>query len=173
MNNENEMGLNYDLLAIIQMIKNDSGHNPGKKQLQKLIYLVQAKGVDLGYEYGIHFYGPFSEDLSRDLMSLCVFGEVDFTNVNNTHEIVPSITPVEMSLNEDDIKVVKNIIYDYRSKTPYDLELLTTTHFIAENLGGTKSDILTGVKKIKGDKYRDSSIIEAIDLVRNEFIHTH
>jgi len=161
--------MNTDLLTIIQKIKQESGHDPGKKQLQKLIYLIQAKGVDLGYEYGIHFYGPYSEELSRDLLSLCVNGYVDFRMDGQTHKIVPSNTPVEMDTVHINPEIVDLIINQYKDSPPSYLELITTAHFAAANLGNSEEEILIGVEKIKGDKYSTPMIIDAIKHIKTEY----
>lgn len=161
--------MNENLLAIIQKIKNESGYNPGKKQLQKLIYLIQAKGIDLNYEYGIHFYGPYAEALSQDLLSLYVIGQVDFHVKGQTHEVIPSDRPAEMSLSSDDSTLVDKIIRQYKDYSPYKLELITTAHFIAANLGSSDEEILAGMKKVKKDKYSESEIREAISHLRAEY----
>jgi uncharacterized protein YwgA len=38
--------------------------------LQKMIYLVQAAGVHLGYTYGWYLRGPYSRELTRDAFSV-------------------------------------------------------------------------------------------------------
>ena len=43
---------------IVKRINDIWGKKPGKKTLQKLVYLIQQKGINLNYDYGIHFYGP-------------------------------------------------------------------------------------------------------------------
>ena len=35
---------------------------PCKKTLQKIVFLIEAKHVNIGCDYGIHFYGPYSAD---------------------------------------------------------------------------------------------------------------
>ena len=163
-------GLNTDLLAIIQKIKHECGENPGKKQLQKLVYLIQAKGVSLGYEYDIHFYGPYSEELSHDLLSLCVHCRVDFSVEGQTHKIVPfDKEPVEMTLSKDHSAVVDNLIRQYKDISPSELELITTTHFVAENLGSSEEEILAGVKRIKGNKYPERDIKDVVRHIKAEY----
>ena len=36
-----------------------------RKRLQKCIYLIQEAGCDLGAEYELHLYGPYSRDVAR------------------------------------------------------------------------------------------------------------
>ena len=161
--------MNTDLLAIIQKIKRESGRDPGKKQLQKLVYLIQAKGVDLGYEYGIHFYGPYSEEVSQDLLSLCVNGLVDFRMEGQAHKIVPSDMSDDTAAVHGDPEIVNSVINQYKDATPYYLELITTTHFAAANLGSSDAEILNGVKRIKGDKYPVPMIMDAIAHIKANY----
>ncbi|WP_276260636.1 hypothetical protein [Haloglomus litoreum] len=37
----------------------------GRKKFQKTIYLIQAAGIDLGYEYNWYVHGPYSPELAR------------------------------------------------------------------------------------------------------------
>jgi uncharacterized protein YwgA len=40
----------------------------GRVKLQKMMYLLQKKGVDLGYsDFGLLLYGPYSDSLAADL----------------------------------------------------------------------------------------------------------
>ena len=162
--------MNKDLLAIIHKIYNETGRCPGKKQLQKMVYLIQAKGIDLGYEYDIHFYGPYSDDLSHDLLSLCVNGFVDFRMKGQTHEIVPLEESVEMSISSEEETLVDSLIREYKNESPSGLELITTTHFVAVNIGSSDNDIVSGVKRIKGEKYPNERIKAVIDDLRAGYI---
>ena len=160
-----------DLLAIIHKIKNECENSPpGKKQLHKLVYLIQAKGLNLGYEYGIHFYGPYSEDLSHDLISLCVDGDIGFKIEGQTHKIIPIREPDDADISPNwDAALVDKIIDTYKNYNASHLELLTTAHFVAVNLGSSDEEILNGVKRIKGNKYPVSDIKDAINHIRKEY----
>jgi len=39
----------------------------GKTRLQKTVYLLQEMGIDLGYDFDYHFYGPYSEEIDDDV----------------------------------------------------------------------------------------------------------
>jgi len=43
---------------------------PGKKVLQKLVYLIEKKGLNLGFDYSIHYYGPYCAQLDDAVHSL-------------------------------------------------------------------------------------------------------
>ena len=166
--------MNTDLLAIVQKIKKITGECPGKKQLQKMVYLIQARGISLEYEYGIHFYGPYSEALNRDLLSLYMNGAVDFNQESLAHKISPSSDiPAEMTLAPERVNIVDSVLYSYKDMSPSKLELITTAHFVAMNVKSTAQGILAGVIKIKGDKYSVSQINDAINhLESNDLLLT-
>jgi uncharacterized protein YwgA len=149
---------------IIEMINQISGEKPGKKTLHKMVYLIEEKGVDLGYEYGLHFYGPYSAALNTETMFLSADGIVQFTysgfshtmNVNENIEIVPELSSLQK-------KTIKDVIEHFKDYSPSDLELLATTIYAYNNLDDrTEHSIIEGVKKIKGEKYAIDQISEAI-----------
>ena len=41
-----------------------------RKEKQKVVYLLQASGVDLGYQHGWYLMGPYSPPLTRDYYAL-------------------------------------------------------------------------------------------------------
>ena len=45
-----------------------------RTRAQKLIYLLQRGGLETGYRYRMHFYGPYSDELSSDLELLEGYG---------------------------------------------------------------------------------------------------
>lgn len=51
-------------------------------KLQKEIYLIQRCGIDLGYQYRWHIFGPYSKELTStyyDLDACLRAGEMDYT----------------------------------------------------------------------------------------------
>lgn len=60
---------------------------PCKKTLQKIVFLIEAKNVDLGCDYGIHFYGPYSSDLDFAVRELCDDGVLDIKYTSMEHKI--------------------------------------------------------------------------------------
>ena len=75
----------YKLLPIIKKI---SGYQqPGKKALQKLIYLMEKKGVDLGFNFSIHYYGPYSSTLDDAVHGLQMQGVIEIVPDGMSHRI--------------------------------------------------------------------------------------
>jgi len=62
------------ILELIRLAKT----KVGKTFLQKAIYILQDwLNLDLGYDYKLYLYGPYSEDLSDDIDMLSDLGLID------------------------------------------------------------------------------------------------
>jgi len=150
-----------NIAYVIYQYHKNSSKFPCKKTLQKMLYLVQAEGVDLGFEYGIHFYGPYSADLDEEVISLVADGIVRFKYVRMSHfmEIDDSLYTVKSNLDKSQEEKLRAIIARYKDKSPSELELITTTHYVKENLSQKDvKSVIQGVKKIKGNKYSTQEI---------------
>lgn len=176
------MGSVVNLLPIIQKIS--EYQYPGKKMLQKIVYLVQRRGIDLGFKYGIHYYGPYSSELDYATHSLAMLGAIEIipdgmTQRIHTTKIAGTLLEEYQGklLNNHQIEAINGIIEQFTGLSAFELEVLTTTDFVANDLrqSGKKYDdaaILTGVKTIKGDKFSDEQIrnamaeLEKINLLR-------
>lgn len=51
-------------------IPSDMGSFETRLIMQKSVYLIQAKGFDLGYHFSWYLHGPYSRDLTADAYSL-------------------------------------------------------------------------------------------------------
>ena len=51
----------YQLAKLVQW----SGTLHSRKRLQKLVFMLQAAGCPLDAEYGLHHYGPYSQEVAR------------------------------------------------------------------------------------------------------------
>jgi uncharacterized protein YwgA len=176
------VGSVVNLLPIIQKIS--EYQYPGKKMLQKIVYLVQRRGIDLGFKYGIHYYGPYSSELDYATHSLAMLGAIEIipdgmTQRIHTTKIAGTLLEEYQGklLNNHQIEAINGIIEQFTGLSAFELEVLTTTDFVANDLrqSGKKYDdaaILTGVKTIKGDKFSDEQIrnamaeLEKINLLR-------
>jgi uncharacterized protein YwgA len=166
------VGSVVNLLPIIQKIS--EYQYPGKKMLQKIVYLVQRRGIDLGFKYGIHYYGPYSSELDYATHSLAMLGAIEIipdgmTQRIHTTKIAGTLLEEYQGklLNNHQIEAINGIIEQFTGLSAFELEVLTTTDFVANDLrqSGKKYDdaaILTGVKTIKGDKFSDEQIRNAM-----------
>jgi len=149
---------------IIKNIQSISGDCPGKKTLQKLVFLIEQKGIDLGCEYGLHFYGPYSAVLDAAASSLDEEGIISFDYSGYSHRM--SVNPdwdIKSEVSEDQEKTISDVLTRYKDWNPSKLELLTTAIYAYDNLQEkTRESVIGGVKKIKGSKYSQDEINNVI-----------
>ena len=152
---------NEAIVSIISKISNKKGA-PCKKTLQKIVFLIEAKNVDLGCDYGIHFYGPYSSDLDFAVRELCDEGILNIEYTLLEHKI--SILD-ESSISEFDNPIVNQVVDEFAQDTPSELELLATALYVYLKVRDIEK-IHAGVVKIKGDKYSNQRIDSAIDRLK-------
>jgi uncharacterized protein YwgA len=161
---------------LMPIIKKIAGYQqPGKKALQKLIYLVEKKGVDLGFNFSIHYYGPYSSTLDDAVHSLQMQGVIDIVPDGMSHRIhVTELSDMMESttLSQTEEQEIEDVLRTFGRMTAFDLELITTTDFVARALrqsGKTcmDDDIIEGVRRIKGDKFSQDKMTQAIIQLRN------
>ena len=147
---------------IIKKINDICGEPPCKKALQKMIFLIEKKGIQLGYDYGLHFYGPYSSRLDDETTDLSSDGVVKFDYSGYSHlmsvdEKHFSVDP--KGLTEQQINEIDNIIERFKGKSASELELLTTAIYAYDHLDHRSVEsVIKGVQKIKGAKYSVGNI---------------
>ena len=149
-----------DNKAIVKVISRITKNNgaPCKKALQKIVFLIEAKHVDLGCDYGIHFYGPYSADLDFAVREVNDEGilKIDYTPMEHLISVVGD------SFENDNINpTVNEVIDEFSRETPSELELIATALYVYLQVKDV-SRIKTEVIKIKGSKYSGSRIDSAI-----------
>ncbi|NMA84092.1 MAG: hypothetical protein GX962_09540 [Epulopiscium sp.] len=151
---------------IVKRINDIWGKKPGKKTLQKLVYLIQQKGINLNYDYGIHFYGPYSEKLDHAITSMSADGVIEFDYSGRSHLMGIKTEAFEVKpkeLSEEQQHVIDDLITQFEGYSPSDLELLTTAIYAYEHLDDkSRASIINGVKKIKGSKYSQEQIEQSL-----------
>ena len=155
-----------DKQVIVSIVKKITETNkaPCKKTLQKIVFLIEAKKQNLGCDYGIHFYGPYSSDLDFAVRELCDEGKlkIDYTPTNHVISVADhyaAITP----LND----IMNHVIDYFGTESPNELELIATALYVYEKTK-SKEKIKMGVKKIKGEKYSEARIEKAIQKLETE-----
>jgi len=151
---------------LLQKIKDVTDEWPGKKQLQKLAYLLQEKGTSLDLDYTLHFFGPYSADLDWGTRVLASEGVLSIKPCGNSHhiELRSADEYPEESLGDARKADIEEIVRRYKDRSPSQLELLATTIYAFNCLKvKTRQSISEGVRKIKGSKYSDQDIDEAIN----------
>jgi hypothetical protein len=111
--------------------------------------------------------------LDYALHSLQAQALIEINTSAYTHTICPINTSETIDgdgFSEDDLRRVDFVINTFGHRTPLELEVLTTTDFVANKLKnqGVANDtnILQGVKKIKGTKFSDDEITQSIKALK-------
>ena len=160
-----EKTIQNNVAYVIYKIQSITGEKPGKKTLQKMIYLAKAEGLDLGFDYGIHFYGPFSAALDSEVTFLVADNivNIEYRGYSHLLGIDDLSCDIKSNIGQENEKKLEDVIKKYESKNPSELELLTTAHYVQKKLQGHDlQSIVSGVQKIKGTKYNDIEIKKAI-----------
>ena len=150
--------------AIVSVISKLSAikRAPCKKTLQKIIFLIEAKNVDLGCDYGIHFYGPYSADLDFAVRELCDDGVLEIKYTSMEHRISVVDNSVASRYNN---QIVNDVLDEFGKDTPSNLELLATALYVYLQVRDA-SKVKNGVVKIKGTKYTERQIDTAVARLR-------
>jgi hypothetical protein len=148
---------NEAIVSIIRRITDNAGA-PCKKTLQKIVYLIEKNKIDLGCDYGIHFYGPYSADLDFAVQELSDDGILGIEYTPTEHRI--SVID-DSAGNEYSNEIVNNVVDEFSKETPGELELIATALYVYLQVKDVDK-VKEGVIKIKGSKYSESRIDGAI-----------
>lgn len=91
-------------------------------KLQKMIYLLKSKDINLGYPFRLYLYGPYSKELTKD-----GFQMMDLIKFSDTSKIAPS------ELKEDFLKFVKYIKENNLHLNDESLEIIASYLYIKNN----------------------------------------
>jgi hypothetical protein len=137
----------------------------GRTAIMKLCFFLQeSKGVPLGYQFSIYSYGPFDSDVLADLTT------AEHMNILKSNIVYyPSGHGYEYSLGSDasirDIEVdflaqqrtnIAWVLSNFGKRTAGDLELLSTTLFVAKfNNPKNVEELIDKIELIKPHFSRD------------------
>lgn len=163
-----------DQKAIIQVIeKLCKEHRLGKKAVQKCFYLIERKGLDFDLDYSIHYFGPYSSKLDNALtyfMNKEII-DIDTSGMTHTISVLDDAKCEGQGLDTAEEAVVDNIISTFGSYSPYDLEGITTTDYVAKRSANINElndqEIIQGVIRIKGSKFSAQQIAHYLIILKD------
>lgn len=145
-------------------------NSPGKKQLQKLMYLMERYGIKMNLNYSIHFYGPYSSKLDYFLHEYESAGLLCINTSGTTHKITMTDT-LEACLDENDTEIENYVLDNFSSFTAQELEALTTLDYVSHFMykdSESKEQIIKLVKIIKGSKFSDDLLNQEYDILEEK-----
>jgi len=131
-------------------------------QLQKIVYLLQAGGVRLGYGFGWNKYGPYSQELADDSYAVLSVGPEKYEETKNWSFDKDT---------EDKLKKIEDFLKDFKGDYKQ-LELLASVDFMCriwdvnpESLDNFMEEFRSKKKKtLDGSRIEDEEVKKAIKL---------
>lgn len=159
-------------VRIASLVAALGGEIVGKIRLQKVVYLLDRLGLNSGFSYSYHHYGPYSSELSDAADLEAFFGVLKEEQRNRVSDGVPyvvfrsenkvgDIGARVGSLSINDIDKYSSIMKAY---TATELELAATAYWLAheEEVSDWRSELKTR-KGIKTEQGRTDRAIELLD----------
>lgn len=148
---------------------------PGKKALQKLMYLISRKGVVTDLNYSIHYFGPYSVKLDNMIHVLESYDQLNVDTSGPTHRISKGDIAIEGTLNDEDQRKVDFVLEKFLPRTPHELEAITTIDYVAVTMlkdKGNDEEIIERVQKIKGSKFTSTELRTWLTTLKAlEYVH--
>ncbi|MCD6450004.1 MAG: hypothetical protein J7L34_05815 [Thermotogaceae bacterium] len=159
-----------DVGIICYLVKKLQGVSPqvGKTVIQKLMYILERKGVGK-YNYTLYHYGPYSSKV-ESLLNYAEFlkGVNVEWGVGRGYLIKPSVNVehLEKSVSEDKKETINDIVTKVGSLTAKDLSLLSTILYVEnqENISNDE-ELINVVRSIK-PLFSKEEVKGKIDLIK-------
>jgi len=137
-------------------------------RFQKIAYLLEQLGCNLGFEFSYHHYGPFSHDLERAILDAKAFGlieeELAHRQSDGASYSIFKLSNSNVDTNAPDVQQFKSQIKRFAHFNVTILELAATAHWLAsaEKISNWKDEII----KRKGIKTQAGRLEKALDLLK-------
>jgi uncharacterized protein YwgA len=110
-------------------------------KIQKIIYLMKTKDMNLGYEFGLYLYGPYSVELTRDAFQI--------SDLVKNFNGIDKITPTEKK--EEFIHFILELEKDSRKDNPIWLEIVASYLFLKKMGYSNDEEIINRIKQKRPD----------------------
>lgn len=141
----------------------------GRKALHKLVYLAQLQGWPETFDYRLHLFGPYSDELASALVGLEAAGAIRI-DPDNTIEANPQLEQFAagVALTSDAREALARVARDLGNDEPRVLELLATVAYMAASerrlhRHASQHQVLRRVQRYKGAKFSLAEIESAFE----------
>jgi len=124
----------------------------GKTHVQKAVLFAQeAAGLDLGFRYVIHHYGPYSFDLANFLDVLDRQGVLGISRATDGYgfEVAPGAVLASEPLSSLEKAKVDSLVRELQGMTTSGMELLATAFYVNQRYGNRDPENLSRVRALK------------------------
>lgn len=156
---------------VAAIVDSAGGKLVSRVRLQKIAYLLDQLGMESGFSYQYHHYGPYSRDLDNAILDAEAFGYVEETferrqSDGARYSVFESRKVPETNVfGHLDTNEVGQVIRKLADTNVTVLELAATAHWLAavEKVPDWKKEIV----RRKGPKTENNRLDKAIDLLRD------
>jgi uncharacterized protein len=163
--------MTIDTIDIPSLVVAAGGELVGKIRLQKVVYLLDQMGLDSGFSYEYHHYGPYSADLAEQVEDDVIFNRLEAEQRRRMSDGVPYVAykasgagqgcPIDANLDADRIR---SALDEMHRQTATVLELAATAHWLAEV--ERRQDWKDELVRRKGSKTQNGRVERALELLQ-------
>ena len=158
---------------VVALLKAAGGQLVGRVRLQKVVYLLDQLGLESGFRYDYHHYGPFSRDLDNAVADAEAFGFVDEEfgrrQVDGARYSIFKLTAAGFELpatiGQLDEAALGRYLQTFAEASVTVLELAATANWLAEE--EDREDWQEALRLRKGPKVEGGRLGRASDLLRD------
>lgn len=153
----------------------EQGSFVGRTAVQKIVYFLKAIGVPMGYRFDIHHYGPFCDEILRDVEWLIA----DNVIIDRSHNpqkysnYTPAAALPELLAKYKNLeplrKQVQSVVRTLVPMRPERLEMLATLDYLyrkhraSGGEGPWKPAVLKSFLEIKGERFQRADVEHVYD----------
>lgn len=123
---------------IVSLLSAADGKIVGRIRIQKIVYLLEQLGLNSGFNFSYHHYGPYSEDLSQELLFDRIFDKsinetfekTSFGSEYSVYTLAENQTEIPTHVGALIFDDVKNSVGKMKSTTSVVIELAATIHWL-------------------------------------------
>ena len=148
----------------------------GRTALQKVVYFLKSLGVPAAYQFEIHHYGPFCDQIGADVDLMIADGIVidRAASPKYWNYSIENDAPLDELFSRHSKFVakysplIKRVVEIFGSLDPRDLELYATLHYAyryetARYETASRDAVLARFRAYKGSKFTDAELNSAFD----------
>lgn len=155
------------------------GGNLTRIVMQKIVYFLQAMGVDYKVTFAKNEFGPYSEELRKAFVAMETLNIIHgFSSDSRNTTVLPDAYKLADEFLQGDERVRATEIINRSSlliegyESPYGMELLASVHFLADQEKisdvGEIQDALSGWSAQKGEKFSPELVDIAYNRLRED-----
>lgn len=160
-----------DLRTFAAYLVSKHGDIKGKKAFQKLVYLAKAEGIPFNHAYRLHYYGPYSDAVAKELDAILEQRILTVSSNSYLYKKGENVDKIET----ESIKEIKQykkhlerLLERFGNMSPSELEIYATAHFVYRNQvvferPVDRETVINEIKKAKYPKFTEAQINEAYD----------